>query len=171
MLIGADADAPPHVTVTVPVPGLVLVPMTQLHAAVPFAPATAGTSPCAVLVVPAGVTYRIAQLTPGAVCTDALARPPGRPPVTAVNCTPGVVDAGRAVGVTSDEGGWVAGVSAPPTAVVAVALGGDAGAGVIVTLALGLADVVGVAAVTGPCALGDPLSQATMSIATTSSAR
>lgn len=56
MVIGDDADAPPHETVTVPVPGLVFEPITQLHEIVPFTLAAAGTSPCVVLTVPAGVT-------------------------------------------------------------------------------------------------------------------
>jgi len=54
--IGALALAPAHVTVTVPVPGRVALPIVQLHPTSPAASATFATRPCASLTVPAGVT-------------------------------------------------------------------------------------------------------------------
>ena len=46
-------------TDTVPVPGRVFEPMTQLHVAEPSDPVALRVSPCAVLDVPAGVMYEI----------------------------------------------------------------------------------------------------------------
>lgn len=54
--IGDDALTPAHVTVTVPVPGRALLPITQDQDTRPFPSAVAGVSPCAWLAVPAGVT-------------------------------------------------------------------------------------------------------------------
>jgi hypothetical protein len=51
-----DELASLHVTVTIPVPGFVRVPISHDHDARPLASAFKGTKPCATLAVPAGVT-------------------------------------------------------------------------------------------------------------------
>ncbi|MCS7002336.1 MAG: hypothetical protein NZ518_05740 [Dehalococcoidia bacterium] len=67
MVIEARAVEPSQVTITVPVPGRVAVPMTQDHDATPAALARWVTNPCATLFVPAGVKYVIEQVAPGRV--------------------------------------------------------------------------------------------------------
>lgn len=56
IVIGDEALAPPHVTVTVPVPGFVDEPMFHVQLTAPEPSAVLLTSPDAVLCVPAGVT-------------------------------------------------------------------------------------------------------------------
>src|SRR5262245_29951651 len=68
----------------------------------PFASVVVGVSPCAVLALPAGVTYEMAQLVCGAAWTVTDARPPGRPPWTAVNATPVGATAGSAGAAGAD---------------------------------------------------------------------
>ena len=54
-MIGDDALAEPHVTVTVPVPGLVELPIFHDQLTAPVLSAVLAPSPAAVLFVPAGV--------------------------------------------------------------------------------------------------------------------
>lgn len=56
IVIVVEALAPPHVTVTVPVPGFVELPIFHDQLATPDPSAVFPTSPAAVLCVPAGVT-------------------------------------------------------------------------------------------------------------------
>jgi hypothetical protein len=84
----AVALGPPHLTVMVPVPGSVRVPITHVHETCPLASAILGTNPCATLAVPCGVTWPIEHDAPGAVWTVILAIWPGRPPTTDRKVTP-----------------------------------------------------------------------------------
>jgi hypothetical protein len=58
-VIDALALTPLHVTVTVPVPGCVAVPIFQDQLTTPATSAVFGVRPCAELVVPCGVTYEM----------------------------------------------------------------------------------------------------------------
>ncbi len=150
-MIAADAPAPLQVTVTVPVPGPVRVPMTHGHDALPLLPAVVGTRPAAVLGIPAGVTYRMEHVAPGAVCTVTLARPPGRPPCTEVNRTPAGI------------GGGAGGTVAVPVAVGEVEDGAGAAGGatnVAVRVAVAAAGCVGSAL--GVCGAGWEQAASTM---------
>ena len=95
IVIGDEALAPPHTTVTVPVPGFVELPIFHDQLTAPVLSAVLAPSPAAVLFVPAGVTEAIVQLALGAACTVTKAVPPGRPLCTEVNVTDAAPDAGE----------------------------------------------------------------------------
>jgi hypothetical protein len=76
MTIGKLCLEPFAVIVTVPVPGLVVGPIFQVQAQTPFPSAVSETNPCAVLLVPAGVTWPMEQAAPAAVWIVAEAFPP-----------------------------------------------------------------------------------------------
>ena len=88
MLIGV-VTAPPglQLTATLPLPGRVLLPITQLQVTWPLAGTALGMRPWATLGVPRGVVYEIEQVAPGGAWTLIDAVPRTGAPYTEINLT------------------------------------------------------------------------------------
>src|SRR3989442_12082904 len=78
----AVAVWPSQVTLTLPIPGLVVALMGHDHDTLPASSARFGRSPTAAFRCSPGVRYSASQETPGCVWADILARPAGWAPAT-----------------------------------------------------------------------------------------